>query len=115
MADANVSVTVTGPTGPSGFLDEIYKRYVTTSMRQTEDDVDLVVIPGETDVDPVNYSVGSKVELACPICQNAMIAVIMEISGSGNSVSQHYKILNKQCECPDVYFIQGSGYTTPRQ
>jgi hypothetical protein len=91
-----------GATGPRGYGDrpiiQIGKPAVDSS------DTDAVIIPGESDVRPAEYTIGTIVELCCPICQAPMTARLESFSMNEERAvtKQEYVVTDKPCDCPFI-------------
>ena len=67
-------------------------------------DTDAVIIPGESDVRPAEYTIGTIVELCCPICQAPMTARLESFSMNEERAvtKQEYVVTDKPCDCPFI-------------
>ena len=71
----------------------------------TVKDSDFIeIIPGETEVPAAEFSVGSFVELCCPICQSPMTAKLISTSKNSEQevTKQEYSVTDKPCDCPFI-------------
>lgn len=83
--------------------------YMRHSSRISEEDLeDDVVIPGEDEVSS-NFDFNSDITVYCPICGSKSKARASEIRSNKvlGDVAVSLRIVNKLCECPEIYFQYG--------